>query len=186
MPSFNTYTDNQLLELLRKGDESAFTELYYRYVESLYAYAWNVLKVEEECKDAVEEVFIWLWESRNQLQVDNLKYYLQAAVKYKLLRAIKKSKRREEILSARPVMHITYDENVAELNELKRIINQFTEGLPSRAREIFRLSRNEYLTNKEIASKLKISEKTVENQITIVLKKLRHTLRHISLFSIFF
>jgi len=65
------------------------------------------------------------------------------------------------------------------------VITQFIETLPPRAREIFHLSRNEYLTNKEIAERLDISEKTVENQMTISLKKLKVTLGKMSFWSVF-
>ncbi|MNY65695.1 RNA polymerase sigma factor [compost metagenome] len=56
-------------------------------------------------------------------------------------------------------------------------------GLPERSRKIFEMSRNEYLSNKEIAARLNISEKTVENQMTIVLKKLRLGLGKMSFWS---
>lgn len=185
MRAYETYTDKQLVDLLKGNDEYAFTEIYHRYVEVLYGYAWNILQEEDECKDAVEEVFVWIWENRNRLHITVLKYYLLAAVKYKLLRAIQNSKRRAEIIASLPETAYAYIEETIELQELKAVIEQFTETLPPRAREIFYLSRNEYLTNREIAAKMNISEKTVENQITITLKKLRHILGHISLWSIF-
>lgn len=186
MSPYRTYAEEQLLEMLRESDEAAFTEIYYRYAESLYRYAWNMLTVEEECKDAIEEVFIWIWENRDNLHVTELKYYLQAAVKYKLIRAVQNSRRREEILAARPPVTEAYPESSMELEELKGIIRRFTENLPPRAKEIFQLSREEYLTHREIASQLNISEKTVENQISIALKKLRKTLGHISFWCGFF
>lgn len=186
MPSYKTYTDEQLIALLKGGNEDAFTEIYHRYAETLFTYAWNILKEEDECKDAVEEVFIWIWENRKNLRITALKYYLLAAVKYKLLRAIRNSKRRDEILSARPMACVEPSiEETIELKELKAIIQQFTASLPPRAREIFQLSRIEYLTNREIAARMEISEKTVENQMTIILKKLRHTLGNLSFWSIF-
>ncbi|MGH2645567.1 MAG: RNA polymerase sigma-70 factor [Chitinophagaceae bacterium] len=183
--TYNTYTDEQLLELLKTGNEEAFTEIYQRYAETLYRFAWNILQEEDECADAVQEVFIWFWENRQKLQVTVLKYYLLAAVKYKLIKSIRNSKRREDILSARPEKLSSYEEEGIELKELKAIIYHFTEELPPRAKEIFHLSRDEYMSNREIASRLHISEKTVENQITITLKKLRRTLGHLSFWTIF-
>lgn len=185
MSSYQTYSDDQLLELLKGSDNEAFTEIYGRYAETLYRFAWNILEEEDECRDAVQEVFIWFWENRDSLHVTVLKYYLLAAVKYKLIRVIQKSKRKDKILSARPVITSSFVEDTIELNELKAIIRQFTETLPPRAKEIFHLSRDEYLTNREIAAKLHISEKTVENQITISLKKLRRALGHLFFWTIF-
>lgn len=57
--------------------------------------------------------------------------------------------------------------------------------LPARARLIFELSRNEQLSNREIANKLGISEKTVENQITIAIKKLRMAMGNVSVWFFF-
>ena len=176
MTSYNTYTDEQLLELLKSSDEHAFTEIYKRYAETLFRFSWNILKEENECTDAIQDVFVWFWENRERLQVTVLKFYLLAAVKYRLARVIRNSKRKTEILAAHPVVNRSYLEETIELKELKTIIQQFTETLPPRAKEIFLLSRNEHLTNREIATKLNISEKTVENQITISLKKLRPAL----------
>lgn len=184
---YNDYTDEQLLELLKNSDENAFTTIYHRYADVLYNFAWRILQEEDECADAVQDVFIWFWENRKKLEITTLKHYLLAAVKYKLIRAIHNSKRKDEIMAVIPpdTSHSSYVEEAIELNELKTIIRQFTESLPTRAKEIFHLSRNEYLTNREIAKKMNISEKTVENQMTIVLKKLRHILGHLSLWSIF-
>jgi len=177
--------DQHLLARLKQGEESAFTAIYDRYAEELYKYSWNILQNEEECKDAVQEVFVWLWANRSRLKVIELKYYLLAAVKYKLIRVIQNSKRRDQILAYRPIIQSNSITESVEVKELLNIIQEFTKNLPPRAREIFHLSRNEYLSNREIASKLQISEKTVENQMTITLRKLRNALGHLSYWSIF-
>ena len=65
-----------------------------------------------------------------------------------------------------------YDSEL-ELQELHHLIEEAVSLLPDKCREIFRKSREENLTNKEIAGQLHISEKTVEGQITIALKKIR-------------
>jgi RNA polymerase sigma-70 factor (ECF subfamily) len=186
MDFFSGYTDDQLVELLKSGHEEAFTEVYHRYAEWLYQFAWRILQDEDECRDAVQDVFVWLWEKRENHRITSLKYYMLAAVKYKLIRAIKRSKRRGEILSSLPEAPSAYTENSIELKELKEVIRQFTECLPRRAKEVFHLSREKYLSNREIADRMNIREKTVENQMTIILKKLRHTLNHMSYWLIFF
>lgn len=176
MQNYNSYTDEELLTLLKGSDEGAFAEIYNRYTEILYRFAYNILQDENECTDAIQEVFIWLWNNREKLQITVLKYYLLAAVKHKLARAIRNSKRKTEILAAHPLVNQSFTDESLELKELKAIITLFTASLPPRARKIFDLSRNEYLTNKEISSQLGISEKTVENQMTITLRKLKQAL----------
>ncbi|MBC9929195.1 RNA polymerase sigma-70 factor [Chitinophaga qingshengii] len=177
MRDYNAFSDAALLPLLKEGKVQAFNEVYTRYFRLLYQYAWNILNNEEECSDAVQEIFVWLWENRATLEITSLKGYLMAAVKYRLARIIQTSRRRAAILAAHVELPaITCIEEDFEAKELKRVINEFTETLPDRAREIFQLSRVQHLSNKEIAARMGISEKTVENQITIALKKLRSDL----------
>lgn len=186
MKIFKEYTDEQLIEMLAEGEYEAFTEIYNRHAERLFQFAWNILKDKEECRDAVQEIFVWLWEKRADLVINDLKSYLLAAVKYKLIRSIKRSKRLDEILNKQNTPSVTTIENTVELEELKKIIRHFTEGLPKRSRQVFELSREEHLSNKEIAAQMNIKEKTVENHMTIVLNKLRHTLNNMSFWSVFF
>nr|WP_295871348.1 RNA polymerase sigma-70 factor [uncultured Chitinophaga sp.] len=177
MRDYNAFSDAALLPLLKEGEVQAFNEVYARYFRLLYQYAWNILDNEEECSDAVQEIFVWLWEHRSTLEVTSLKGYLMAAVKYRLARIIQTSRRRAAILAANVELPtITRIEEDIEVKELRRVITEFSETLPQRAREIFHLSRVQHLSNKEIAARLGISEKTVENQITIALKKLRSDL----------
>ena len=183
--SYDSYTEAQLLEMLKDSDSEAFTEIYHRYAEQLYRFAFKILEQENECENVVQDVFVWLWENRTRVQITALKYYLLSAVKYKMIRTIQKSKRRAEILAQVPVEGPAYYDNALELEQLKAVIRHFTQRLPPRARQIFELSRNEYLSNREIAVKLNITEKTVENQITIVLRKLRRSLGHLPCWFLF-
>ena len=183
MTAYSEYTDQELTDLLKKSDREAFNQIYHRYVSYLYQYAFNILKDEDECTDAVQDIFVWLWENRKKINVNVLKGYLIAAVKFKLTRVIQTSKRRAEILAANPMKEESFIDDSLEVKELKQAIQEFVIGLPEKARKIFEMSRNEYLSNKEIAARLGISEKTVENQMTIVLKKLKTGLGNLSFWS---
>lgn len=176
MNTENILSDQELTIQLKEGSRAAFNQIYYRYSESLYRYAFNIVKDEDECTDAIQEVFIWLWSNREKVQINALNGYLSAAVKYKLMRVIQQSKRRAEILAQRPELSHSFIDNSLEIRELQTVINDFIHTLPPKARQIFELSRNEYLSNKEIAEKMGISTKTVENQMTITLKKLKKNL----------
>jgi RNA polymerase sigma-70 factor (ECF subfamily) len=129
--------------------------------------------------DIVQDVFVWIWQQRQQIKVHtSVQAYLKTAVKYKLANYIRSGKVRQDLLD-NWVMETTYThtgQDSAELRELKAIIQQTIEGLPEKCREVFTLSRNHGLTNQQIAEKLGISVKTVENQMTIALRRLRaHT-----------
>jgi len=170
---YNTLTDDQLVNRLVKGDKRAFHEIYHRYAEDLYRYAYHILKDDPACQDAVQELFIWLWDQKSTLRITRLKGYLTAAIRYRLVREIQTSRRREEILSKFPLPSEYEVNDSLDVQELKSLIDMLVETLPPRAKEIFCLSRREYLSTKEIATKLSLSEKTVENQLTIALRKIR-------------
>ncbi|MCX2483331.1 RNA polymerase sigma-70 factor [Pedobacter sp. MR2016-24] len=173
MPSPNIQSDYELIELLKQESLPAFNEIYHRYSGPMYKFAFSILKDEAECDDILQNVFTWLWDHRKNLKITSLKAYLFAAVKFNLAGVIRVSQRRSEILANAPALNEAIEEDSLELKELIEIIRSFTSSLPDRAREIFELSRKEYLTNKEIALRLGISEKTVENQMNISLKKLK-------------
>ncbi|MBG6235270.1 RNA polymerase sigma factor (sigma-70 family) [Pedobacter sp. CAN_A7] len=109
--------------------------------------------------------------------ISSLKGYLCAAAKYKLISYIRKGKVKQDFFTKIKDLPDSYtiEENL-EVKELQQIIGQITDQLPIKCREIFRMSRNEHLSNKVIAERLGLSEKTVENQITIALKKIRSAL----------
>jgi len=178
--------DQQLIARLKVGDRQAFDQIYFEHVDALYRFAFNILKDNDECTDAVQEIFIWLWENKEKLEITDLRRYLSAAIKYRLSKAILRSKRRTEIISSGYKNLETVEDSELELKELKNAIQNFLETLPPRAREIFHLSRNEFLSNKEIASRMQISEKTVENQMTISLRKLRLILGRLSFWTVLF
>jgi len=184
MDTYKAFTDEQLVDLLKQGDLPAFNEIYCRYSGAMYRFAFSILKHEEECDDVLQNVFTWLWEHRQGLRITALKAYLFAAIKFNLAGTIRLSNRRSEILAAAPLLQEASDEDSLELKELIGLIRSFAAQLPDRARQIFELSRNQYLTNKEIAERLGISEKTVENQMNISLKKLKVHLGRMSFWSV--
>ena len=170
-------SDSILLEELRKDSHFAFSAIYDKYWQGLYNAAYNLLGEQEACDDLIQEIFIWLWENRNKHITDSLKPYLHAAVRYKVANLIRHGKIKDEYLEKTLSAYNSsgnYSTNDYELSELQSIISLFTESLPTRAQTIFKMSRQELLSNKEIASSLGLSEKTVENQITISLKKLKN------------
>lgn len=188
MPLLSKYlehTDQELMLLIQQGNRRAFEQIYHRHSESMFRFAYHILKDEAECMDAVQEIFVWFWANRESLQVAEPGPYLRTAVKYRLTRFIQQSRRRAEILQHRGDLDEKTTDHSLEVKELKHVIDQFLSTLPARAAQIFHLSRNEYLSNREIARKMGISEKTVENQMTIVLKKLRVALGKMQFWSTF-
>lgn len=176
LTAYSTYSDPELLLLLAQGDQYAFEMIYTRHWQDLYKSAFIILKDHDASKDIIQNIFVWIWEHKQELKITSLKSYLKAAVKFKVANYIRSGKIRNDFFqelanfnfSALPIR-----EELTETRELNAIIQQAIAHLPQKCREIFLLSREENLTNQEIAKKLGISIKTVENQMTIALQRMR-------------
>ncbi len=186
---YDTYEDTALLKLIASGDRKAFTVLFHRHWEDLFRSAFFISRDREMSMDIIQEVFVWLWENREKWTITNTHSYLQAAVKYKIANEIRKGKLRAVAFENWKEKANTEQFSInrdLEVQELRRVIRDFTGQLPPRCQEIFRLSRFEHLSNREIADRLNISEKTVENQITIALGRLRRHLGHLAFWVLWF
>ncbi|MBB2144861.1 RNA polymerase sigma-70 factor [Pedobacter sp. LMG 31464] len=188
MQSYNTFSDDKLLDLLKSGDEAAFNEIYKRNWAYLYDSACRVLGDQDAAKDILQEIFVWFWNHREQINTKTIQGYLYVAVKYKVANYIRNGKVKESFYTRVKAANIgaVFNDTSIEVNELIKFINEFTNDLSPRCKEVFQLSRFENLSHKEIAIKLGISEKTIENQITLALNKLRKKLSKASILMIFF
>jgi RNA polymerase sigma-70 factor (family 1) len=176
--SLKTESEEYLLILVKEGNYSAFDELYSRHWSALYGMAYNILRDHSNSKDIVQDIFIWFWEHRNQWNLSSCKGYLLTAVRFKTANYIRANKAREEFYHSISKKYVApFDEEMLlEVRQLESLIHKITEELPERCREIFSMSRFEQLSNKEIAGKMNISEKTVEGHITTAIKKLKEKL----------
>jgi RNA polymerase sigma-70 factor (family 1) len=177
MPNYKTYTDQRLLDILKNGDEAAFTEVYDRYSALLLIHADNKLDDEDEARDVVQDVFVRLWEKRDQITVySNLSGYLYSAVRNQIFNMIKHRKvistYTEGLLNANANNQIYADHLIRE-KEFASIIEAEIAALPPRMRVVFELRRMENLSNKEVAVKLGITELTVIDQMKKAMKVLR-------------
>jgi RNA polymerase sigma-70 factor (family 1) len=151
--------------------------LYKRHWAELYKFAFFVLRDKDACKDIIQDVFVWIWERKEELQIQCPKSYLRAAVKYKIANYIRAGKIKENFFKVAVKFDYSTStpgsEEFVELRELNNIIQQAILHLPIKCRKIFMLSRDANLSNREISEQLGISVKTVESQITIAHQRLR-------------
>ncbi|TCD03148.1 RNA polymerase sigma-70 factor [Pedobacter psychroterrae] len=186
MTIYQARTDRELIDILRKDDHEAFNEIHERYFEDLLKSAYNILRDRDASMDVVQEVFVWFWEHRQNHHINSVKGYLLTAVKYQSSNHIRNGKVRENFRLANTETSFTVNEESLELKELQSIIKSFTGSLPEKCAEIFRMSREEHLSNKEIAQQLGISEKTVSGQLSRALNKLRSDLGKMHFWMYFF
>lgn len=177
------WTDDALLGLLRqKADHAAFSELYNRHWKFLYNSVYSILGHHEDTMDICQALFVWIWENRENIIIKtNFRAYLFVAAKYKVANLIRSGKVRDSLFEQADFENIPGNAfNPLEVKELKNLIRQLIHELPPRCREIFVMSRDQGLTHKQIAGKLKLSEKTVDEQISRALTKLRGPLGKLS------
>ncbi len=188
MSAYDHYSEGDLLDALREGDQAAFDEIYQRYWAGMFRSAYALLKDRDASLDVLQEIFIWLWQHREDVEiVSSLKAYLSSSVYYKAANYIRQGKIRRAFFEELKTMRIEQtEEDQIEIKELASLIKQHTSRLPEKCRQVYYLSRNEHLSNKEIAEKMGISVKTVENQMTIALRRLRASLKKIVLWLVCF
>lgn len=154
--------------LIRQGDQSAFEELYKRYVDKMLGFADAFVGNPVDAEEVVQVIFVNIWEKRQQLDPErNIAAYLFRSVKNQILNRLRDRKRHCD-LSAIPA-----DSQMDQQDTLQRIcfqeskrqaLNRIGE-MPEVQQRVFMLSRVEGLSNKEIALELKLSVRTIEHHL---------------------
>lgn len=175
MNTYSKLTDLELINLLKRGDQSAFTEIYKRYWQKLFTVAANKINDLEEAREIVQNIFISLWNRREQLQIKGtLSNYLAVSVKYRVINVLDKQNNHQKYLDSLNSSEL--DDSTQQwlsFMELKERLASLVAELPEKCRLVFELSREQGYSQKEIAEKLGISEKTVEGHLTKATKSLK-------------
>lgn len=177
MNSLSTLTDSELCDLFKSGSHEAYKEIYNRYHALLYIHGFKRLQDREECRDIVQELFTKLWVNREEIHFNgSLAGYLYQAIRNRIFDFLARKRLKSSYVDSIQVFEGTYtataDHRIRE-SQLSSLIVTEIEELPPRTREIFELSRKDYLSHKEIAEKLEISEQTVKTTVNNALKVLR-------------
>ena len=174
-----SYEDDELLLLLKANNELGLKCIYDKYWKRLYLSAFNIIREAEPCEDIVQEVLLQLWLKRAEVEIYSLKPYLFSAVRYKVLSFIRSASHRKVFIDPGELEQLAGIEELKDRLNERDIANMLDNGiasLPQRCKEIFTLSRKEFLTNRQIAERMGISIKTVEAQMTIALRQLKKSM----------
>ncbi|MGA9649560.1 RNA polymerase sigma factor [Pedobacter sp.] len=176
MSNYRSLTDNELFGLIQSGDKYAFEEIYERFNGLLYIYACKLVSDREDARDIVQEIFVYLWSNPNIKIKSQLSAYLYTAVRYKVFDWLDKNKSKSNyLLSLENFIeqgNCITDDYIRE-REFASIIEKEVSLLPPKMRQIFEMSRQQHLSQKEIAELLHLSDKTVKKQMSNALKVLR-------------
>ena len=182
-------SEADLILALNNGDLCAFNELFDRYAKRLYHFSMGYLKSTADAEEIVQDVFLKIWDNRTELSTQkSFESYLFAIARNGILNTIRKLKSERAYLNyvkINPGKNVLLDEEL-NFNELEKAYHEAIEQLSPRRKEIYLLSKECFLSNAEIAMKMNISVKTVENQMTSALAKIRKTLRTLGFSGIIF
>lgn len=168
--------DILLVKQLQQGDENAFRNIFDLYFVPLCRYANLYVPYPQEAEDIVMDLFIYIWESREHLTVQlSIKAYLFQSVRNRMLNHLRNKPERLSIEQL-PSEPAELFETTLEMDELYNLVVDAVSSLPEKCREVFLLSREQQLTNKEIAEELGVTVKTVEAQITKALRNIKKQL----------
>ncbi|MDA9774081.1 RNA polymerase sigma-70 factor [Saprospiraceae bacterium] len=173
------FTDQDLISLLKdpKQSEHAAELLFKKYYSQVCYAVYRIIPETSTSEDIAQDVFLEIWRKRETIDItSSVKAYLKRAGVNKALNYIRSKKKvkfeNDDSYEMQNLSINDHGENV-EVLDLQSIIDKAIDSLPERCRIVFSLSRFEELSYKEIAGKLDISVKTVENQIGKALKILR-------------
>lgn len=177
-------TDLALWNAVKEDDIQAFDVLFKRHWSKVFTSAFNRLRDRHTCIEITNDIFVMLWLKRSKLEIQSFEAYLQIMTRnkvYKHFRTLKSTPvSYEEHMETLPVKNYAaaVDDDL-RYAELEKNVEYYLGKLPQRCKEIFLMSRKDQLNNEEIASRLSISKRTVENQLTTALKHLRIELKRI-------
>src|SRR5690606_12875422 len=171
------WDEKVLLSRLQRGDRVAFSELYNRFADLLLAYAYKVTQDEDEAKDIVQAIFVNLWTNREQLAIHGPFFnYLLKSVRYGFYKSIRHkhvvSKYEDDLRQYLREERDTTDEYIQE-KELMERLEKLAESFPDTMGKVFVMTYFQQLSPVEIADRLHISVRTVQNLLSQAGKRAR-------------
>jgi len=176
MGQYKNFTDIELVATLKTGDKTAFAEIYNRYWDKLFSIAGHKLDQLEDAEEVVQNIFISLWNRRATLNITStLNSYLAVSVKYRVIKVLEKQYHQRKYADSLGKQQGLDDstQEWLEFTELKAQLERLVRELPDKCQLVYRMSREDGFSQKEIAGKLDISEKTVEAHLGKALKTIR-------------
>ena len=188
MSHYTAYNDELLVSLIKDDDVVAFRVLYDRYWKQLLVKANYLLRSNEDAEDVVHDIFVDLWKRKAELAIENtFRTYISAAVNYTCLRKV--AERKMVTLNSGNYKYESADLSTQQYLSLRDLQYQFNialNELPEKCRLIFRMSREEGMTDKQIANELDLSLHTIRTQIHRAITKLKFSLGQLLFLLLFF
>ncbi|MDF2516550.1 MAG: polymerase sigma-70 factor [Sphingobacterium sp.] len=190
MKNSKSYQYQELLPLIQQGDQRAFSVLYDLFAPDLISFITKKISNREAAEDTLHDLFISVWKNRAFItEIESLPAYLFSSCRYLVLAYYRKEMK---IQLTQSFEHLEFEDQSIPIEDqlyyryIIDVVAKEVENLPQKCQEVFKLSREYYLSNKEIAIKLGISESTVEKHINKAIRHLRTATGHLFHFVLFF
>jgi RNA polymerase sigma-70 factor (family 1) len=180
--------DSDLARRIKHGEKNAYQELFERYAPIIFQFSLSYLKNKADAEELVQDVFLKIWEKREILDgAQNIKAYIfKIAVNtiYDFIRRknIEKTFNDFAQVNFNKSSNVTWDTVIFE--EMQTTLNELVAQMPEQRRRVFYLSKRKGLTNSQIAQKLDLSKRTVENQLYRALDFLKENLKNELVFTV--
>ena len=158
--------------------QASLKQLYKQHFEPLCRFLACYTSDSMTIEDVVQDVFVNMWEKRDELQIESETAYLYTSARNRMLNSIRNGRRQNTILEQWVQFELEKKRSVEcfNINEFLQQVEKAVDNLPEKCRKIFNLSKKRNFTYKQIAKQLDISVKTVETQMGIALRKIREQL----------
>lgn len=170
MEQYKLHGDQELVRLMQNGDERVLVEIYNRYWDKMLAVAFNRLGNQEEAEECVQDVLYKLWKLRSDFSLAKIELsnYLARAIRnqsFNILDQRYRARLKSELYTPSADINNLSPERELILRELQQQIDNSINALPPQCQLVFKLSRQDGLSNKEIAEKLNLSENTIKSHL---------------------
>jgi RNA polymerase sigma-70 factor (ECF subfamily) len=172
----------ECLTNLSKGDHRSYELLFLAYHPKIYHFLCGFIKNEEEAYDMTQEIFYKVWMNREMMgEVKSFKAYLFTMARHMIYNHYEHNLVKEKYTLSQLDQPETYEpEQDMFAKDLSLLIDLVISQMPEQRQRIFKMSRREGFSSDEIASRLNIHKRTVENHISNALSDLRKALQHVS------
>lgn len=182
--------EREVIEQLRDGSKEAFRLMFDEVGPKIYAFALSYLKNEFEAEELLQEVFLKLWEVRSSLDSSrNLKSFLFKICINLIYDFIRRKNIEQVYLDYSGKNNPSSGDNTWHeviYNDMLNNLQQLIAAMPEQRQRIFRMSKEDGLSNEEIADRLNLSKRTVENQLYRAVSFLKEKINTGSIPALFF
>lgn len=168
---------NLVAESIQQGDFEAYKRLFVRYYAVVRTFVGGFVKDEEVAKDIAQDVFMKLWQYRNSIDCTlSIKHYIFLLARREVCSWFR-TKREQMYRNSEDVESVQISDDSLqqslERGDLQSTIERIIDAMPPQRKTVFRLSRIDGLSNKEIAEHLNISVRTVDKHIELALQNIK-------------